>query len=134
MTFWHEYRKDGEYVPFEEGMNVSNMELVRCEGESLPDGAFSYNGFIRKNLMPYRGFESQKIEVTKGGCSPAIISDNIEVLSHGDGQMYSSKSAYYKSLKEKNLVINEPGMVYKKEGLNEKKFDNAFRQALEQHS
>ncbi len=68
-----------------------------------------------------------------------VISDYLpggEMLSHADGKLYTSKKEYYNSVKKNGGYIQEESRytkLEKPETFNEKKFDQSFKKALEQH-
>lgn len=72
----------------------------------------------------------------KGGSS-LVRSDRIDpMLNPADGKMYDSRSAYYKTIDKKGAYIQEESRYTKLEKpstFNEKKFDQSFKKALEQH-
>jgi len=124
------------YNQIREWFNLSRI------GEWILEGEEVIYSLTRQKCGKYRYIENKLVRV--GDPDDAIIynyggSDSLGegvqgMRSMADGRLYDSKSQYYRSLKEKNLVINEPGMVKSKpDSFNEKKFDQAFKQALEQH-
>lgn len=59
---------------------------------------------------------SHGVRGDRHGSGPAIRRDAIELRSMGDGEMYTSKSAYYRSLKEQRLEIDDRPRIRDKNG------------------
>ena len=64
--------------------------------------------------------ERERAERAKSGIQ--VITDSIEVKSHHDGKVYSSKHKYYQSLKDSGHHVVERGEEY----LSRKKIDGDF--------
>ena len=65
--------------------------------------------------------------------APMIIKDNADpFLSHADGKVYTSKSAYYRTLKERDLRIVEetlgPPQDYQGSPVTEAEIGEAYKQ------
>lgn len=68
----------------------------------------------------------------KGIYMPAVIRDDINIVSHADGKTYESKSAYYKSLKQQGFEIigNEKLPDKKQYQLDEKRLEASILYAM----
>lgn len=66
-----------------------------------------------------------------------VMADRMDpMLNPVDGKMYDSRSAYHKAVDKKGAYIQEESRYTKLEKpstFNEKKFDQSFKKALEQH-
>lgn len=65
--------------------------------------------------------------------APMIIKDNADpFLSHADGKVYTSKSAYYRTLKERDLRIVEetlgPPQNYQGDPITKEEIGEAYQQ------
>jgi hypothetical protein len=73
-------------------------------------------------------------EKTAGGVfMPAVIRDDINIVSHADGKTYDSKSAYYKSLKTLGFeIIGNEKQPEKKHEIDDKRLEASILYAMAQ--
>lgn len=136
--------------------NVLNEDLIKAEIVTADDLDFldtlriPYNGdgdlWHRKHALDAKIFRAisdgvvSVVETNNSFIAPRVytISDDLGFGCTGmksmvDGKMYDSKSAYYKSLKEKGVVIHEAGCEPKKPQENSRREDDKLRRQISEN-
>jgi hypothetical protein len=119
------------YIPkmVKKTIEVEELERVEYDKRSMPDDYYNYNYQSKDNKMirrPKGGYDlwlqNNKPQKQTGRWQTAHSSDRIwggqgnevnGIKSQADGRYYESKSAYYKSLRERGLEVATSDTVSK---------------------
>lgn len=116
---------------------MTDEELLRTPLREMTPAMFKLAEKARDRKLAQISKENKKFKRTPRKhlktTTVSHLSDGMDAIRNpADGKIYDSKSAYYKSLKERGLVINDGNYASKKtEAFNEKRFDQAFKQTME---
>lgn len=113
---------------------ILNGNVKKCK--ALPNGRYAYpKGESIPHLIDpyYEGFKiifgyEQKINPHH------LVIDSIEVVNPADGKVYTSRSKYYRSLKDSgNHIVERGEQGHKREIQGDFNVRKELKQAIEQH-